>query len=228
MYEYDRPSALLISLIDTFIRQTERSLAFFFALFVFVVVVLLVVFGKAALYPTIVGLTGLFLLKIRDIVDGYGEMKKEAASWRFIDFPNTAVSEQNLPVIARDYGNRFTGQDITGIFETLRRFLRIIETARGILSDKVWRRETRRSILRTLMCAKKALIGALCRQYGLSDAARAQIEQACRPATSVNLALFNALLQANGVDAPLAKRAEEIVGLLEKAARLTVCGRCCG
>lgn len=222
MYEYDRPSALLISLLDTFIRQTERSLAFFFTVFVFIVVALLTVFGKAAFYPTIVGLTGVFLLEARGMAEGIAEMRKGFPDWRYTDPPPAFLPEGGIAVAARDYGKRFAGRDLAGIFETLRRFLRLVETAREIWSDKACRRDARRSVLRTVLCAKKALIDALVGKYGLADDARKQIERACRPAAAVDPALIEALLRADGIDAASAKCAGKIIGLLGKTARLAV------
>ena len=46
MYDIDRPKFIFVSLLEEFIRETEHSLAYFFALLVFLLTFLLALFGR--------------------------------------------------------------------------------------------------------------------------------------------------------------------------------------
>ena len=74
MYDIDRPKFIFISLLEEFIQETEHSLAYFFALIVFLLTFLLALFGKEALYTGLIGVLCLFLIKLRDIIEGFHEI----------------------------------------------------------------------------------------------------------------------------------------------------------
>lgn len=74
MYDIDRPKFIFVSLLEEFIRETEHSLAYFFALIVFLLTFLLALFGRDALYTGLVGVLCLLLIKMRDIIEAFKEL----------------------------------------------------------------------------------------------------------------------------------------------------------
>ena len=89
MYDIDRPKFIFVSLLEEFIRETEHSLAYFFALLVFLLTFLLALFGREVLYTGLVGVLCLLLIKMRDIIEGFRELS--------IATRRPGTKKQNIP-----------------------------------------------------------------------------------------------------------------------------------
>jgi hypothetical protein len=77
MYDIDRPKFIFVSLLEDFIREAEHSLAYFFALLVFLLTFLLTLFGREAFYTGLIGVFCLLLIKLRDIIEGIKDVRSE-------------------------------------------------------------------------------------------------------------------------------------------------------
>lgn len=74
MFDTKRDKYFFTLLLEDFIRETEHSLAYFFALIVFLFTFLLTLFGREAFYTGLIGVFCLFFIKLRDIIDGFREV----------------------------------------------------------------------------------------------------------------------------------------------------------
>ena len=226
MYDIDRPKFVLVSLLEDFIRETEHSLAYFFAILIFLLTFLLALFGREALYTGLVGVLCLLLIKLRDIIEGFKETRQnilfyasneKQSSVKGLNDAYTSFDDASLTTMAKEFPKRFNQTEQSSALEKsdllsyLRTILKIIETVGFFVPDKPFRPETRQAVLKMTLTAQKYLLRYLKRKYALTKERLKTVEQTySRPVP--DFFLLRTQLEVAGVDK---KNAYWIVSVLE-------------
>lgn len=235
MYDIDRPKFIFVSLLEDFIRETEHSLAYFFALLVFLLTFLLTLFGREAFYTGLIGVFCLFLIKMRDIIEGFRETrdgfcssknktffatKDSGTSSELKDF-RTAFDDMALTVMAKEFPRKFNEKEISSVTEKpdllsyLQTCWKIIETISVFFPDRPLQPETREAVGKMTVAAQKYLLHYLKRKYGLTNEDERVVEKACF-AEDTDSFLLQSQFEAIGIDEKTAHSIVRIINLLKK------------
>ena len=238
MYDIDRPKFAFVSLLEDFIRETEHSLAYFFAVLVFLLTFLLALFGREAFYTGLVGVLCLLLIKLRDIIEGFKETRR-----CFLFYPPAGKQPQDLEkvlqsgeypqafcaafekaaaVVADKEFSRYGGQkeifsvsEKPDLFSYLQTFWKITETLSLLFPDRPFQPETQSAIERMTDVAEKYLFRYLNKKYGVSKEEWLFFKKACfEPET--DSFLLQTRMEAAGIDEKTARWAVGILQLLKK------------
>lgn len=223
MYDIDRPKFIFVSLLEDFIRETERSLAYFFALLVFILTFLLALFGREALYTGLIGVFCLLLIKMRDFIDGFREtyfcgsndkstVKKEDLTSR------SSFDDKTLAVMAEDFPRKFNEKETPEkqeLLPYLHTCWKIIETVSIFFPDQPLQPETRQAIKKMTLKAQKYLLNYLERKYALTAEQRKYIETAFEK-EETDPFLLQTQLEKIGIDEKTAQWALKITDLLKR------------
>lgn len=244
MYDLDRPKFIFISLLEEFIRETERSLAYFFALIVFLLSFLLALFGKDVLYTGLIGVSCLLLIKMRDIIDGFRELPKccpeipaRAEELRLAGAMSdktaedmqefyTAFDDAAITMMASEFPKRFK-EDRTStalpekpnLLSYLHTCWKIVETVSVFFPERPLQPETKQSLEKMTSSAQKYLFHFLEKKYSLSKAQIKYLEKTYGNPDHADLFLFQAQLEADGVDEKTAAWSARVIRLLGKIRR---------
>jgi len=227
MYDLDRPKFIFVTLLEDFIRETEHSLAYFFALLVFLLTFLLALFGREALYTGLIGVLCLFLIKLRDIVEGFRETSlltakekkttpsslKKMQNSSFDDASLTAI-EKEFPYQLREKSDSFFAER-RGLLSYLNTCWKIIETLSLVFPDQPLRPETRKAIKRMIVIAQKHLQYFLKRKYALTKEQTEYIEKIFADDSADNF-LLQTRLEKIGIDEKTAQWTIKVIKLLKK------------
>lgn len=243
MYDIDRPKFIFISLLEEFIRETERSLAYFFALIVFLLSFLLALFGRDVLYTGLIGVSCLLLIKMRDIIDGFRELPEccpeiparaeelrqaSAGSDRTIEDMQdfyTAFDDAAIAMMAREFPKRFkeskqpVSPEKPNLLSYLHTCWKIAETVSVFFPERPLEPETKQSLEKMTASAQKYLFHFLEKKYSLSKAQMKYLEKTYGNPAQADTFLFQAQLEADGVDEKTAAWSAKVVRLLGKFRR---------
>ena len=242
MYDIDRSKNTFISLLDEFIRETEHSLAYFFAILVFLLTFLLALFGKEALYTGLIGVLCLLLIKLRDIIEGFKELSHnnffsyeklnyikpaypQKAERSFHDLQNfyTAFDDAALSVMAKEFPARFNEQrhlqtlkdEKNNLLSYLQTCWKIIEKISLFFPDQPLQPETKKALNKMISTAQKYLLRYLEEKYSLTKEQISQIEKSLMN-NSTDDFFFQTQLESFGIDEMTAQRTVKISVLLRK------------
>ena len=230
MYDIDRPKLLFISLLEDFIRETEHSLAFFFALLVFLLTFLLTLFGREALYTGLIGVLCLFLIKLRDIIEGFREFpsyfSKEAIKPSFFTLKEkknlyTSFDDASLIAMTDDFPLKFSEKKMSSTVEKndlltyLNTCWKIIETISVFFPDHPLQPETCRAIQKMTVAAQKYLLHFLEKNHSLTKEQKNFIEKACS-SRDTDAFLLQTQLEAAGLNENSAQWTAKIIDLLNR------------
>ncbi len=239
MYDIDRPKFIFVSLLEEFIRETEHSLAYFFALLVFLLTFLLALFGREVLYTGLVGVLCLLLIKMRDIIEGFKELShrnppprdKETeytaaankAKQTLNDMQNfyTAFDDAAITVMAKEFPARFNEKkqnptaDKPNLLSYLQTCWKIIETICVFFPDRPLQPETKQALKKMTAAAQKYMLHYLQKKYSLTKEQMTQIEKYFTEQTTDDF-LFQTQLESAGIDESTAQRTVKIADILRK------------
>ncbi len=238
MYDIDRPRFILIALLKEFIRETEHNLAYFFALLVFLLTFLLALFGQDVLYTGMTGVLCLFLIKIRDIIEGFRDLSSYKRSVRKkTDDMNTAdtagqilsdmqhfysaFDDAAITVMEKEFPSRFNEKkqpsttERPNLLSYLQTCWKIIETICLFFPDRPLRPETKRSLRRMTAAAQKYILHYLQKKYALTKEEISLIEKNFSRKTMDDF-LFQTQLEAVGIDETAARTTVKIAEILRK------------
>lgn len=227
MYDIDRPKFIFVSLLEEFIRETEHSLAYFFALLVFLLTFLLALFGRDVLYTGLVGVLCLLLIKMRDIIEGFRELSchnrparrqeteyaaADRARQTLSDMQNfyTAFDDAAITVMAKEFPARFNekkqnpAMEKPNLLSYLQTCRKIIETVCTFFPDRPLQPETKRALKKMTAAAQKYMLHYLQKKYSLTK------EQ------MTDDFLFQTQLESAGIDESTAQRTVKIADILRK------------
>lgn len=243
MYDIDRPKFIFISLLEEFIRETERSLAYFFALLVFLLSFLLALFGKDVLYTGLIGVSCLLLIKMRDIIDGFRELPKccpeiparaeelrlaaAGTDGSMADMQEfyTAFDDAAITMMAREFPKRFKENRPSALPEKpnllsyLHTCWKIVETVSVFFPERPLQPETKQALEKMTASAEKYLFHFLEKKYSLSKAQVKYLEKTYGGTATADTFLFQAQLEADGVDEKTAAWSAKVIRLLGKIRR---------
>ena len=238
MYDIDRPKFIFVSLLEDFIRETEHSLAYFFALLVFLLTFLLTLFGREAFYTGLIGVFCLLLIKLRDIIEGFRETRKSMLfsfsknkadsdvkesyqSLKELQEFYTAFDDAALTVMAKEFPKKFNGKEIPSVIEKpgllsyLQTCWKIIETISVFFPNRPFQPETREAVSKMTAAAQKYLLHYLKRKYPLTQENVRLIEKACLEQNTDSF-LLQTQLETAGIDEKTAHGIVKITELLKK------------
>ncbi|MBO4521475.1 MAG: hypothetical protein J5787_09765 [Alphaproteobacteria bacterium] len=227
MYDIDRPKFVFITLLEDFIRETEHSLAYFFALLVFLLTFLLTLFGKEALYTGLIGVLCLFLIKLRDIIESFRELplyiSKEKTIKRLKESENLCAcfDDAALTAMSEEFPRKFNRKEKALVLEKsrllsyLNTYWKIIETLCVFFPDQPLRPETRQTIKKMASAAQKYLLSYLEKKYALTTEQTERIENDCF-SENIDELLLQTRLEAAGIDETTAQWSVKAVELLRK------------
>lgn len=228
MYDIDRPKFVFISLLEEFVRETEHSLAYFFALMVFLLTFLLALFGKEALYTGLIGVLCLFLIKLRDFIEGFQEIrtgvffppfKEKKALQRFQDI-QPVCDDMALSSMAKEFPDKFKEKESFSadkneeLFSYLKTCWKTIETVSLFFPDCPFRPETKRVVKKMTEAAHKYLLHYLKKKYDLTQEQAQTIEK--NYDADMDLFLMQTQLESFGIDEKTALWSVKIIELLKK------------
>lgn len=238
MYDIDRPKFIFVSLLEEFIRETEHSLAYFFALLVFLLTFLLALFGRDVLYTGLVGVLCLLLIKMRDIIEGFRELSchnrparrqeteyaaADRARQTLSDMQNfyTAFDDAAITVMAKEFPARFNekkqnpAMEKPNLLSYLQTCRKIIETVCTFFPDRPLQPETKRALKKMTSAAQKYMLHYLQKKYSLTKEQMTQIEKSFTEQTTDDF-LFQTQLESAGIDESTAQRTVKIADILRK------------
>jgi len=229
MYDIDRPKFIFISLLEEFIQETEHSLAYFFALIVFLLTFLLALFGKEALYTGLIGVLCLFLIKLRDIIEGFHEIhdsnffsspKEKKAMQNFCDV-HPVCDDMALTSIAKEFPKKFKEKELfpanenPELFSYLKTCWKIIETILLFFPEHPFHPETRQAVKKMTNAARKYLSHYLKEKYALKKEQMLLIEKNFRDINTDSF-LMQTQLESFGINEKEALWTVKITELLKK------------
>lgn len=238
MYDIDRPKFIFVSLLEEFIRETEHSLAYFFALIVFLLTFLLALFGRDVLYTGLVGVLCLLLIKMRDIIEAFKELSDRSllpsqekktlcpadqAKQTLNDMQHfyTAFDDAAVTVMAKEFPARFnnkkeeTGSEKNNLLSYLQTCWKIIEAICVFFPDRPLQPETKHALKKMVSAAQKYLLDNLQKKYPLTKQQIAQIKRNLSD-SSIDDFLFQTQLESMGIDETCAQRTVKIADVLKK------------
>ena len=220
MYNIDRPKFAFVSVLEEFIRETEHSLAYFFAILIFLLTFLLALFGREALYTGLVGVLCLFLIKFRDFIDGFIEMRhfcfSEKNNRSRPDFDETALiaMADKFPEKFK-YGNDFSVPSESDLLSYLKTFWKIMETASLFIPEQPLKPATKRSVKKMTVTAQKGVLCWLKKKYSLTKMQMREIKRFCFD-PNVNAFWMQTQLEAAGIEEKTAGQVIQILEILKK------------
>lgn len=224
MYDIDRPKFIFVSLLEEFIREAEHSLAYFFALLVFLLTFLLTLFGREAFYTGLIGVFCLLLIKLRDIIEGIKETRNSTS---FYPVPEkrhdlqTAFDEASLTLLAKDFFQRFnekkqtTETEKNNLLAYLQTFREITETICLIFPEKSFHPETRLAVLKMIEGAEEHLQLYLKNKFNLNAGAQKKLREILTDEENDSF-LLHARLESMGIDDKTAQWSVNILQILRK------------
>lgn len=218
MYDIDRPKFVFVSLLEDFIRETEHSLAYFFALLIFLSTFLLALFGREALYTGLIGVLCLFLIKLRDFIDGFKETRQNIFFYPPENKRKNPPSDETVfSVTAGELPRKADKDDLRQAdFPSYLHQLRdIAETVGFFLPDLPLSAETKRAVEKTATAAQAALISYLEKKYALTEERKKEIEDLFSN-DETDPFLLQIRLEKAGMDEKTAKRIADMAKLLKK------------
>ena len=223
MYDIDRSKFVFISLLEEFIRETEHSLAYFFAVLIFLLTFFLALFGREALYTGLIGVLCLLLIKLRDIVDGFKETRQN-----FIFYPSGEKKEAGfsddaaLSVMAREFPKKFNQNSLkkSDFLSYLQRFWRIVETIVLFLPDRPLSQETKQAVENMTVTAQTYLLSYLEKKYRLTGDQRKELENLFSN-EEVDSFLLLIRLEKYGIDEKTGKWIVSVIDTLKKIRKQT-------
>ena len=218
MFDIDRPKYVFVSLLEEFIRETEHSLAYFFAVLIFLLTFLLALFGREALYTGLVGVLCLLLIKLRDIIEGFKETRQN-----FIFYPPDEKNGTKRPdiralsVMADEFPQKFDKDALpkADFLSYLQKFWSIAETIGFFLPDRPLSPEAKQAVEKITVTARSYLLAYLEKKYALTEYQKREIE------TLVSNPDFDAFLlqirlEKNGIDERTARWVVAVMDTLKK------------
>lgn len=235
MYDIDRPKFIFISLLKEFIRETEHSLAYFFALLVFLLTFFLALLGRDVLYTGLIGVLCLLLIKTRDIIEGFGKSSpykhsasKISAADKAEQYLNdlqhfySAFDDAAVTVMTKEFPTHFNEKksflpttEKPDLLSYLQTCWKIVETVSIFFPDRPLKPETKRSLRRMTTAARKSVLHYLQRKYALTKEQIMLIEKSFTQTTTDNF-LFQTQLESVGIDETVARTTVKIADLLKK------------
>ena len=218
MYDIDRSKYVFVSLLEEFIRETEHSLAYFFAVLIFLLTFLLALFGREALYTGLIGVLCLLLIKLRDIIEGFKETRQnfifypsdEKRKIRFSDDAALSMMAQEFP--QKFDQNRLKKEDFLSY---LQKFWSIVETIGFFLPDRPLSPETKQAVEKTTVTAQKYLLSYLGKKYGLTGDRRKELETLFASEDTDSFLLL-IRLEKYGIDEKTGKWVVNVIDTLKK------------
>ena len=240
MYDIDRPKFVFVSLLEEFIRETEHSLAYFFAVLVFLLTFLLALFGREALYTGLIGVFCLLLIKMRDIIEAfkstlsYTSTRNDKETYRydyiekkakrsFEDMQNfyTAFDDAAVTMMAKEFPARFNEQkqttaekktDLLSYLETCRK---IIETIGIFFPDQPLQPETQKALKKMTNAAQTYLLHYLEKKYPLTTEQTQSLQKSALNPKIDNF-LFQTQMESFGIDEKTASWSVKIFKIINK------------
>lgn len=192
MYDIDQPRSFFITFLEEFLKETERSILFFFAFMVFFFTFLLALFGRDGWYTGLIGVFCLLLLKARDIVGAFGELRKGNDELHYaarearrasemaeksageIQQIYTAFNDSAVRLMADNFHNKFNAAqpeipEESNLLQYLKSCQKIIEAAELFFPDQPLNRPTRQALNSMTSKAEDYLLASLTEKYHLSD-----------------------------------------------------------
>lgn len=223
MYNIDRPKFAFVSVLEEFIRETEHSLAYFFAILIFLLTFLLALFGREALYTGLVGVLCLLLIKLRDFIDGFKETRQD-----FIFYPSEKnnrskpdFDEKALIAMADKFPEKFKcGNDFSVLSEPdllsyLKTFWKIMETASLFIPEQPLKPETKRAVKKMTVTAQKGVLYWLKKKYSLTKMQMREIKRFCFD-PDVDAFWMQTQLETAGIEEKTAGQIVKILEILKK------------
>lgn len=181
MFDTKKDKSLFIFLLEDFIRETERSLSYFFAVLVFILTFLLTLFGKEAFYTGLIGVFCLFLIKLSDIIDGFREVRSDFLFPESFCIPECRPAglkkypdETALTDLAKEFKREIKLADDRSsvrkadIFFYLQTLRETMEDLRSFFPKRPFQPETRQAVLEMTASARKYIIDVLEKKYRLN------------------------------------------------------------
>ena len=228
MYDIDRPKFLFVSLLEEFIRETEHSLAYFFALLIFLLTFLLALFGREALYTGLIGVLCLFLIKLRDIIESFKETrqnfifyspngKKTRPAQMLLENLQTFYDDAALTVMADEFPQKFDKSSLkkADLLSYLQTCWKTIETLCLFLPDRPLSPETKQAVRKMTVAAQNYLLYYLEKKYSLTEEQIHDIEKSSfNPDTDA--LLLQARLEKAGIDEKTGQWVVRVTEILKK------------
>ena len=218
MYDIDRPKFVFVSLLEDFIRETEHSLAYFFALLIFLSTFLLALFGREALYTGLIGVLCLFLIKLRDFIDGFKETRQNIFFYPPENKRKSAFfNETALSVAADELPRKADKDDLrqADFLSYLQQLRDIAETVGFFLPDLPLSAETKQAVEKTAIAAQTCLMSYLEKKYALNGRRKKEIEDLFSN-DETDPFWLQVRLEKAGMDEKTAKRIADMTELLKK------------
>ncbi len=232
MYDIDRPRSFFIAFLEEFLEETERSVLFFFAFIIFFFTFLLALFGRDGWYTGLIGVFCLLLLKARDIIEAFAELRKgnyelyyaarearrasETAekSAGEIQQIYTAFNDSAVRLMADNFNNKFNpaqpkDPEESNLLQYLKSCQKIIEAAELFFPDQPLNRPTREALNSMTAKAEQYLLASLTEKYHLSDESAAEIRKNAGDPDKIEQ-----LLKENGADETTLNWLSKIMQLL--------------
>ena len=218
MYDIDRPKYVFVSLLEEFIRETEHSLAYFFAVLIFLLTFLLALFGREALYTGLIGVLCLLLIKMRDIIEGFKETRQN-----FIFYPSDEKrkirfsDDAALSMMAQEFPQKFDQNKLKkeDFLSYLQKFWSIAETIGFFLPDRPLSPETKQAVEKMTITAQTYLLTYLEKKYALNEDQRKELERLFSN-DAFDPFLLQIRLEKAGVDEKTGKWVASVTNLLKK------------
>ena len=229
MFDTKKGKCAFTALLEDFIRETEHSLAYFFALIVFLLTFLLTLFGREGFYTGLIGVFCLFLIKLRDIIDGFREIRsdaffsEQASDFFFENKPllRRLRNEKEINDITNDLIQRFNKKeyDLTSKKPELLFYLQTLretmEDIRSFFPKKPFRPETRQAILEMTAAARKYIIGTLETKYRLNTEQSRRLKDILSSLPEDSF-LLQTQLESAGLSEQGAARTEKMLKIIRK------------
>ena len=226
MFNIDRPALIFLSLLKEFIRETEHSLAYFFALLVFVFTFLLALFGREALYTGLIGVLCLLLIKLRDIIEGFGSFPRtsgriipEKQLFKELQIFYTVFNDAALMLAAKENSDSSPETNPTAekrnLLTCLQNCRKTIETVCLLMPDQPLTPELKRALEKMMATAQKYLLHNLQKRYALTPQQTDQIKKSLTEETTDDF-LFQTQLEFSGIDEAVAQKIVKIGAVFRK------------
>ena len=224
MYDIDRPKFIFVSLLEEFIRETEHSLAYFFAVLIFLLTFLLTLFGREAFYTGLIGVLCLFLIKLRDIIEGFKETRNSNLFYSLQEKKPTAhyyFDEDALTLMVNEFFQKFnenkkiTNLEKNNLLNYLQTFQETAQTISHLFPKQSLQPETKQAVVKMILCAEKILMHYLENKFDLSNEKKEKLHTFLTSEENDSF-LLQIRLESIGIDTKNAQWSANISTILKK------------